>query len=382
MAPSLRIGAPLVSSNGGRVSAQVGATEVWFESDELPLAGASEAFASAFLIPAAACGRQLELEAAVCPVWRSGAAELLPIVGGWWGYRSAIPSGGALSAIGRRDAQSVALCFSGGVDSFHTLLRRPGNLDLLVAGHGYDIPLADVGRMARFESSIREVAGAMGMRWCVVRSNIREHPDFSGVSWERTHGGALAALGHLLRDAVGRIVISSSAARRDAYPWGSHWETDPLFGSSRLVVEHFGEGARRAEKLAEIASEPLVRRHLRVCWRNDSEEVNCGRCEKCVRTQVVLAACGELPRYRLFAGSGALADRIDGVAAASLPLLLSYQWALDRGLDPRVGRSVRALIRRSRRAALTHALARTATRAARALIRVPAAPGRLILART
>ncbi|HLS46971.1 MAG TPA: hypothetical protein VK012_00505 [Gemmatimonadales bacterium] len=352
MTQSLLIGVPTIrpAGRGTRVSALVGGIEAWFESDELPLQPSPEAFASAFLIPAAAEGRQLELEAPICPVWRSGAADLLPVIGGWWGYRSEVPDGVRRVAAGPALDGKTALCFSGGVDAFYSLLRYPG-VDLLVAAHGFDIPRAETRRMAAFERSLREVAQALGIRAGVIRTNLREHPHFAGVSWERTHGGALAALGHLLSDSVSRLVISSSAARRDEHPWGSHWQTDPLWSSSRMAVEHFGEAVRRGDKLIEIADHPLVQQHLRVCWENANADVNCSRCEKCIRTELILAACGKHDDFPVFQPGATLARRVDGIAKVpETPLLIPYRAALQSGLDPAVARAVRALLRRSRRA--------------------------------
>jgi hypothetical protein len=49
---------------------------------------------------------------------------------------------------------------------------------------------------------------------------------------------------------------------------------------------HHGRGARRWEKLERISREPGALDILRVCWQDKG--FNCGRCEKCVRTMVLL----------------------------------------------------------------------------------------------
>ena len=362
MAARLDVGAPraLAGPGGSRVAAQVGEQAAWFESPDLDLAPIPEAFGSAFLIPAAACGRALSMEGPVSGVWANGAAELLEIAEGWWGYQVDPPiavtrTDLSLSRTDRRER--TALCFSGGVDSFYSLLRRPGGVDLIVAGHGLDIPLADTDRMARFESSVREIAESLNIESAIVRTNLREHPDFAGVSWERTHGGALAAIGHLLGDGVSRLVISSSAARADAHPWGSHWQVDPLWGTARLRIEHFGDSIRRGEKLASLGGEPLVQKHLRVCWANRNGALNCSRCEKCIRTEVVLAMYGMLDRFQVFDSPGTLAERIAGIPRIPARyLMIPYRRALKSGLDRDVARAVRALLLRSHRRLVTDAV--------------------------
>lgn len=73
-----------------------------------------------------------------------------------------------------RPASSIAsaLAFSCGVDSFHTLLFG-GKPDLLVAVHGFDVPLADEYRTLAFAASVEAVAKETGIGWTVVRTNVR-----------------------------------------------------------------------------------------------------------------------------------------------------------------------------------------------------------------
>ncbi|HEX6644099.1 MAG TPA: hypothetical protein VF037_05450 [Gemmatimonadales bacterium] len=370
MRPSLAIGpvATRAAGNGTRVTAPVGGHPAWFECTDLPLEPAPEAFGSAFLIPAAASHRRLDLAEPVSSTWADGAGKVLDTVGRWWGYRVERPRAVMRPEVLRNpDSRRglTALCFSGGVDSFFTLLRRPGGVDLLVAAHGFDIPLVDVARMSRFHDGMNEVAAELGVRTAVVRTNLREHREFLGANWTRTHGGALAALGHALGGAAERLVVSSSCTRRDPYPWGSHFELDPLWSSGRLTIEHFGESLGRGEKLGLIGNDPLVQRHLRVCWENRSGTLNCSRCEKCIRTEVTLATYGLLDRFEVFASPTTLADRIDGVAKVPVrPSLQPYRTALESGaLDHDVARAVRALIRRTRRSYVRDSVVGLARRA-------------------
>lgn len=369
MTARLRVGTPAVQTGAGRVrvTAPIGGADAWFESEDVALVPVIEAFASAFLIPAAARGRALALEAPVSGIWLDGSEKALELARAWWGYH-----GGPAEAARRTDLtvrranrpERTALCFSGGVDSFYSLLRRPAGVDLIVAGHGLDIPLGDATRMARFESSVRQVGASLGIDTVILRTNLREHPDFAGVSWERTHGGALAALGHLLGEAASRLVISSSASRADAHPWGSHWQLDPLWSTGRVTVEHFGDSIRRGEKLAAIGTEPLVHRHLRVCWANRDDRLNCSRCEKCIRTEVVLAMYGMLDRFEVFDSPATLAERIAGVPRIPVRAsMIPYRRALRSGLDRDVARAVRALLFRSHRHFVTDAVAGVARRA-------------------
>jgi hypothetical protein len=333
-----------------RVCAEVGGAPLWFESPDAALRAAPEAFGCALLVAALHDRRPLTIEGEVSRTWLSNAERLLDIFQGWWGYPKLTPRAAARADDVRPEAAGTALCFSGGVDSFYSLLRSGERIDVLVTVHGYDIKLRDEARASAFESSLRAVAAELGVKPVVVRTNLREHPAFARAPWERTHGGALAAVGHLLGDASGRLLISSSYPYHKRAPWGSHWQTDPLWSSDRVEVAHVGAELQRSDKLRAIAREPLARKHLRVCWENLAPEGNCSRCEKCLRTRLILADCGELENFPVFEGWDTLARRLD-----SLPAIRGrgrvFAALLERGrLTPEVEAALRGLLRRTRRA--------------------------------
>jgi len=337
-----------------RVTALVGGSEVWFESDDVPLRPSVEAFLSAFLIPSVARGLRLEAADAVDQVFAASLPGILDIAHRWWGYDIVPPrlETAAADPNPRRTAAGrTALCFGGGVDSFYTLLASGRRVDDLVFVHGFDMPLTDVARAAAVEENVREIAGVMGARAIVVRTNLRTDAGFRAVSWERTHGGALAAIGHLLSDHAATLLISASFYHGGWHPWGSAWQLDPLWSGSGLTVEHIGAELSRADKLRVLRDEPLVRRYLRVCWANRPDALNCSRCEKCIRNQVILAGLGVLEHFRTFEPPATLAERIGGVPRIRDPLVFErYEVALAMGLPADAAAAVRALLARSKRA--------------------------------
>ncbi|OHB64584.1 MAG: hypothetical protein A2Y77_12860 [Planctomycetes bacterium RBG_13_62_9] len=321
---------------------------LWFESADVPLRPAPEAFGSAMLPAAVERKADLVLGQPVDPRWHTGVMALQDVWNAWWKYRKvSVRSSAGQDGDGTR-ASGVALCFSGGVDSFFSLLRGGFVFDYLVFVHGYDMPLADVRRAAAMERSLRAVAAAVGARGIVVRTNLREHPTFAVTEWLRSHGGALAAVGHLLTDTVGTLVISSSYPYCYDHPWGTHWTTDPLWSSSRLEVVHYGAEHWRTEKLHMIVGEDLVRRHLRVCYKNLSPEGNCGRCEKCVRTMLILAEVGQLEGFPALGGSAGLIEGIKRVWALRPDLMPVYESLMRNSQDPQVVAALQALIARTR----------------------------------
>jgi len=196
----------------------------------------------------------------------------------WWKYPEIVIEGT------REDAEPVdrgtetGLCFTAGKDSFHSLLRGQYPIDYLIYAHGYDMSCNDMDRMKAFRVSLETIAKETGTKLVVVRTNLRDHSAHQNVSWLRSHGSALVAMGYLI-PAIRRLVISSSFTFATDKPWGSSWKTDQLWSSEKLEVVQDGASVRG--KLGTIVDEPLVQKHMRVCWENRNERLNCCQCEKC-----------------------------------------------------------------------------------------------------
>ncbi len=324
-----------------RVSAMVGGEEVWFESD-VELRPSAEALLSAFLIPAMMEGRALRTDDTVCSVWAEHAAQARAIASRYWG----LAGGDVIAPVApvKADTQTTGVFFTGGVDSFHALLTNLDSVSTLIFVQGFDIPLTDKARLEATARMLERVAKACKLRVLTVRTNLRQHPVFRRAHWgNHTHGAALGAISQLLASHVGHVLIASSDVPP---PHGSTVELDRCWSSAAVSVGTAGPGVARLDKVAAIAHHPLVHRELRVCWENRSDSLNCGACEKCVRTQVQFAAAGALDQLTCF-GPIDLPARIR--ALWSIPHHLAGQWAdAQRALGPTpVGRAVRGLRYRS-----------------------------------
>ncbi len=348
----LRIGDVTVTERDGRhrVQADVAGHELWFEAQGRALSPSAEAFASALLVPALHAGVPLVSESPLSRAWITGATQIMQVFGAWWGYApvpvvAPVREEGAEGTATR--SSRAALCFSGGVDSFFSLLRSGLRIDLLASVHGFDVPLGDRARWDAFEPSLRDVAATTGKGAVVVRTNLREHPWVAACDWERSHGGALAAVGHLLAPGVGRLIVSSSIARQRPKPWGSHWQTDPLWSSPALEVFSWGEGYHREEKVRAVCREVLVERHLRVCWENLAPTGNCSRCVKCLRTSLVLLDEGVLDRFPGFAPVGEIPAILDSLPSAGGRWRVFVRLLRKGTLPPDVHRALYELKRRT-----------------------------------
>lgn len=306
----LRVGRPRRSADSPhRIEADVDGAPVWFESTDVTLVPAPEAWASAFLIPALSAGRTLEIETPVDALWAGHLPVLIRRLCRAWGYRrrsvSLVVDRAAPPAAAQPRARG--LFFSGGVDSFHALLCTDERPQALVHVHGFDVPLPDAARRNAAEQTVRAVAASAGVRPVFLTTNLREHPSFRTASWDASHGGALAAAGHVLSGTLQRIAIASSQSRGTGTPWGSHWSTDPLWSRHAIEFVHLAPDVERIAKIRAVAADPLVRAHLRVCWKQSGAQVNCGRCEKCMLTMLALHDAGALPHVATFTPTDLLA---------------------------------------------------------------------------
>lgn len=184
--------------------------------------------------------------------------------------------------------------FSGGVDSCHTLWRHSATrrqssivvkTGLLV--HGMDIPLNDPdafkGASRRAETMLR----AHGATLQTVATDIRALERQFKLSWEtHTHGIVLSACLSLFERQFDTVLIASTYPAHDLrFPWGSNPVTDVMLGGV-VPLLHDGSACNKLAKISEFASDAEMAANVRVCWQGDRKDANCGRCFKCITTQV------------------------------------------------------------------------------------------------
>ena len=347
---------PRLVRRGGacRVEADVAGRAVWFESRDTQFVPSVEAFGSALLVPAMHAGRLLYLHEPACEAWVANFAGLTEVFRTHW-YPEAPGAHVIPLASQSTPVPGTALCFSGGVDSFHTLLTGGQANSRLVCILGYDVKLRQRRRAAAVERLVRLVAAETGGSALLIASNLRRHPLVKAAPWLRAFGGALAAAGHLLAQQVGNLLISSDGIGHEDPDVGSHAGIDWRHSSSRLRVLHFAGRATRLEKVRSIASEPLVQRHLHVCWKNVAGHLNCGRCEKCVRTMLALDVCGTLGHFAGFNRGRGLVDAIDALPALEPVVAPFFREMLAAGLSNRAAEATRRLLERSENNTVRHA---------------------------
>jgi hypothetical protein len=199
----------------------------------------------------------------------------------------------------------TAAFFSGGVDSFFTILRHAEDgvgrlpIDELICVEGFDFPLQHSAAFQRHLRRLLRAGRELGKPVVWVATNLRE-TRLRDAPWAGLwHGPALASVGLALERRYRHLLIAASSVYEEAEPLGSHPLTDPLLSTGATQVVHDGASETRTEKTIRVAESDVALRALHVCYREHESE-NCGRCRKCSLTMVTLAALGRLESCETF----------------------------------------------------------------------------------
>jgi hypothetical protein len=285
---------------------------IYFEfsiPDDQPYLPHSRPFLLAFLVPAMHAGVPLELELPVDAVTLNNLMEWQEAMASWFPQKlKVVPIHAPLDAPSQYQNRPGALtAFSGGVDSNFTAHRhsrvsnspmppmfRTAQLQAGLMIHGFDIPLD---QPPVFESAFahsRAMLEAYGLKAYRMTTNLRSLEKVPGCDWEKsTHGSWLAATLSCYEPWFGQILIPSTYPYPVLrYPWASNPATDPLFSSATTACWHDGTANTKLTKVQAIAGVPAVQEHLRVCWEGEQHDRNCGKCFKCIATQICFQLSG------------------------------------------------------------------------------------------
>ena len=200
---------------------------------------------------------------------------------------------GSLPHITKKRGQFFTL----GIDSFYTLLCSPKKVDYLLYVDGYDIPLTDKKQLASVHTIINKVAKETGKKAVFIRTNAREVAD-KIIAWESFDGAALAMCAYFAGWSFSEVYNNNNWGYDDNKTkyCGMGVHIDPYFSTEYMKLLSCGENETRYEKALALSKSPhfnLVLKYARPCWANDKKKdgaMNCGICEKCVRTYLSLVA--------------------------------------------------------------------------------------------
>lgn len=294
--------------------------EVYFEVDETfaqHLSPNPHAFLVACLVPAMRHGEErIAIDETICPELRNGLMTVMRWLEGWYCLQrqpihiEAEP-GVRPPRLGREERAGSFL--SGGLDSLATLRANrldfprdhPRSIKDCLVVYGFDFGGREgVDRQhelfERAVSSLSTIARDAEVTLIPVYTNIRHLDDDVDFWMQEFHGAALAAVAHAASNRLTRVNIASTSKIPRILPWGSHPLLDPNYGSTDLRISHDGLRYSRLEKAGLIAGWDTALENIRVCNENPPDVLNCGRCEKCVRTMLEFLAVGGLSRTSAF----------------------------------------------------------------------------------
>ena len=275
------------------------------------------AFLIGCIIPAWRFGEErIYLDAEICPQLQNGLQIAMGWLHHWFGEnrplvkieaktQSSLPTNNQLSRAG--------FFFSGGVDSLAILRTNRLNYPLSHPGSMVDGVLVyglEVEEEESFDyvvNSLSQLAQDAKINLIPIYTNIYEHikdldPDWHFWVYEY-QGAALAAVAHTLHQRISRISIASSFDIPNVYPHGSHPLLDPYYSSYDLQIRYDDLLLSRLEKVQLLADWDVALQHLRVCnltSKYRAAQLNCGKCEKCLRTMVALEIAGVLDKATAF----------------------------------------------------------------------------------
>ena len=294
-----------VEGNAAIMSAPIQSGSASFELQYTAPGGAlvdrADPLIAAALLPAMQLGQPLQVTGTASPQLLRAIPTIQQIFHCWDSHLQLVPVQVETESIARyAGTRGVACFFSGGIDSFYTVLKHLDEIDALIFVHGFDIAFEDRDIQEEVSRSLGEAAAELGKPLIQVKTNIRAFLD-PHVSWDLAYGAAAASVALVLALFFRRVYIASSFTYADLIPNGSHPLLDPLWSTEDVDLVHDGCETARVHKIAHVANYDTALRHLRVCLKNRGAVLNCGRCRKCLVAMMGLQLAGALERCPTFA---------------------------------------------------------------------------------
>jgi len=275
-----------------------------------------EAFLVGCLIPALHMGeKRIKVKGKICPFLRESLGVAMKILENWTNgkYSPVVIEAGIFgTAVGQTPGRT-GLVMSGGMDSLAALrlnrLRYPENHPGYAKDcfflHGFDIGgVVERGMkyhvFERAKKAVLKITRDAKAELVPVYTNIRHLCDERDLWLNSFFGAVLAAVAHSFSDRIDMMFIGSSYDIPNLHPCGSHPLLDPEYSSWRMRIRHRDYELTRLEKIRIVSQWDIAFNNFRVCLANVPDLLNCGKCEKCVRTRLELAALGLLHKTRAF----------------------------------------------------------------------------------
>ncbi len=297
--------------------------DIYIETDakyEEDLSCNPHTFLLAAIIPAMRHGeRRVSIEGKVCPQLRNGLTTAMQQLKDWYGEKRHRPveieATRGFAPTMPQPRQHTASFLSGGVDAIATIrsnrldfpLDHPGAVRTSFLIHGVDIGGYENAekKERNFLLAVKHLSAfaiEAQTELIALRFNFRHLDDTDELFAMEAHGAMLAAVAHAFASRISTALIASTYPIADLAPWGSHPLLDANYSSSDVAIRHDCVRYTRMEKLSLISQWQPALDNLRSCFDpfRPDDALNCGTCEKCLRTMVGLLLCGKLEACRTY----------------------------------------------------------------------------------
>lgn len=278
--------------------------------------------------------RRLRIEGPLDPTFRAGTEQALSLFASWhaaYGPLALESNEPARPLVPARERHTAAL-FTGGLDAMAMLcanrrafpLEHPRSIRsgiYLFGGTTYDYRDGEASpphraAYARHAARLERFGERVGLSMNRARTNAcMLYPDartFMDTGFAAVDVAALLATGRRVTD----VRFGSTGWGPRPRPHGSHPALDVLFSTSAVDVRTAQPLLTRFEKGGIVADWPPAFDTLHPCHdylRLAEGQVNCGVCEKCLRTKTILLAWGALARFTALPGDDITPAMIDAI---------------------------------------------------------------------
>jgi len=276
------------------------------------ISGRMDAFAAGLFPVALASGENIRVEGDLSPELLFGMGEYQRAYNNWFPMDSHVVDISVSNVSSLPYSQAGKACvslFSGGVDSSYTVYShlvdnqplKSFQLDYSLFVQGFDIFHQDSDFYdACYRKYVTEL-GDSGVKLLSSNTNLQFFT--SGLrNWRHIMGGAITAVGMALDKLINYYLVPSGLALNDLRPEGLTAMADHFLSTETFKVIHHGATVPRIEKLNRIKEWSVAHRSIRVCTNPMKRtcDQNCGACQKCVRTLIMLDIIGSLPNFKTF----------------------------------------------------------------------------------
>lgn len=287
--------------------------------------------------------RRVLIDGKVCPELRNGLITAMQQLRVWYGEERhgdvKIEAKKGFEPPPLRWPKQTASFMSGGVDSLATLranridfpLDHPNSIKDCFFVHGldvggYEILDNNLENSKQAVASLSEFAKNTKISLIPVYTNIRHIDDNDYFFFADFYGAVLASIAHSFSGRITTAMIAAGSSILDLGPIGSHPLLDPNYSSADVSIRHDGIRFSRLEKVGLISGWDDAIHTLRACFDafRPGDALNCGKCEKCIRTMTELLVYDKLNKCSTYPLNDITPDLLETIMAAPPKDFLSH----------------------------------------------------------